>query len=126
VLGVCLLIAMLGAVGLPGLNGFVGEFTILTGVFQINRWYAAVATLGVVLSAWYMLWTFQRVMHGKVTDPRNEETPDVQGNELLVLVPLLVLIFVLGIMPNLILGPASESVAALAQKVVVLLPQIAL
>jgi NADH-quinone oxidoreductase subunit M len=125
-LGVCLLIAMLGAIGLPGLNGFVGEFTILAGVFQINPWYAAVATLGVVLGAWYMLWTFQRVMHGKVTDPRNENTPDVQGNELLALAPLLILVFVIGILPNLILGPASESVAALAEKVVVLLPQIAL
>jgi len=125
-LGVCLLIAMLGAIGLPGLNGFVGEFTILVGVFQSSRWFAAIATLGVVLGAWYMLWMFQRVMHGKVTDPRNEETPDVQGRELLVLVPLLILVFVIGIAPNLILGPASESVAALAQQVVVLLPQIAL
>ena len=125
-LGVCFMIAMLGAVGLPGLNGFVGEFTILAGVFQINRWYAAVAALGLILGAWYMLWTYQRVMHGKVTDPRNEETPDIRGSELLVLVPLLLLVLIIGILPNLILGPASESVAALAKQVTVLLPQITL
>ena len=126
VLGVCFIIAMLGAVGLPGLNGFVGEFTILAGVFQSNRWYAAIAALGMILGAWYMLWTFQRVMQGNVTDPRNENVPDVTRGELVALVPLLILVFVIGILPNLILGPASETIAALAQQVTVLLPQLAL
>lgn len=113
ILGVCFMIAMLGAVGLPGLNGFVGEFTILAGVFQNNPWYAAVAALGMILGAWYMLWTFQRVMQGKADAPILRIS-DVSTRELIPLVPLLVLIFLFGILPNLILGPANSSVAELA------------
>jgi len=113
-LGVCFLIAMFGALGLPGLNGFVGEFNILAGVFQANPWYAAVGALGLILGAWYMLWTFQRVMQGPVTDERNAAVADIRGHELWALIPLLILIFVLGILPNLILTPTSGSVSALA------------
>jgi NADH-quinone oxidoreductase subunit M len=117
-LGVCFLIAIFGAVGLPGLNGFVGEFTMLAGVFQFNVWYAAIAALGMVLGAWYMLWTFQRVMQGQVTEARERQVKDLAGAELAALVPLLLLIFVIGIAPNLILTPTSNSVAALAQQTI--------
>jgi NADH-quinone oxidoreductase subunit M len=114
ILGVCFLIVLFGAAGLPGLNGFVGEFTILAGVFQASPWHAAIAALGLILGAWYMLWTFQRVMLMKASGPQAENVPDVSGNELLVLVPLLVLIFLFGVWPNLILGPANDAVAAVA------------
>ncbi|MGC8825807.1 MAG: complex I subunit 4 family protein [Anaerolineae bacterium] len=116
-LGVCFLIAMLGAVGLPGLNGFVGEFLILVGVFQEVRVYAVLAALGMILGAWYMLWTFQRIMQGPV-EARNAGVPDMRGMDLLVVVPLLVLIIVLGVFPNLILVPAGAAVTSLAGQVI--------
>lgn len=116
-LGVCFLIAMLGAVGLPGLNGFVGEFLILVGVFQGVRVYAVLAALGMILGAWYMLWTFQRIMQGPV-EAHSAGVPDLRGIDLLVLVPLLALIIVLGVFPNLVLGPAGAAIGALAGQAV--------
>jgi len=116
VLGVCFLIATFGAIGLPGLNGFVGEFSILVGVFQSSPWLAGLSALTMVLGAWYMLWTFQRVMQGKTTDARNEAILDVRGRELVALVPLLLLIFLIGILPNLVLTPALSTVAGLAAR----------
>lgn len=113
-LGVCFLIAMLSAMGLPGLNGFVGEFTILVGVFQSQPAYAAVGALGLIFGAWYMLWAFQRVMQGSVSRPENASVPDIQGRELLVLVPLLALIVLLGVFPNIILQPIAATVQAVA------------
>ncbi len=114
-LGVCFLIAMLGAVGLPGLNGFVGEFLILVGVFQGVRVYAVLAALGMILGAWYMLWTFQRIMQGPV-EARSAGAADMRGMDLLVMVPLLVLIIVLGVFPNLILVPAGATINALVSQ----------
>jgi NADH-quinone oxidoreductase subunit M len=111
-LGVCFLIAMLGAVGLPGLNGFVGEFLLLVGLFQSVRAYAVLGALGMILGAWYMLWTFQRIMQGPA-EGRNADVPDMRGADLLVMVPLLVLIIILGVFPNLILGPAGATIDAL-------------
>jgi NADH-quinone oxidoreductase subunit M len=112
-LGVCFLIALFGAAGLPGLAGFVGEFAILAGVFQANLWYAAIAALGLILGAWYMLWTFQRVMQGPA--PADAAAiADIRRHELLALIPLLILIFVVGILPNLILTPTGPTTTALA------------
>ena len=65
------LLVMFSSVGLPGLNGFVGEFLILVGAFQANVWYAVFAATGVVLSAIYLLWMYQRVMTGEVSKPEN-------------------------------------------------------
>jgi NADH-quinone oxidoreductase subunit M len=98
--GVVFLVVMLSSVGLPGTNGFVGEFLVLLGAFKVNPWYAVIAASGVILSAVYMLTMFQRVMFGPVTNPKNEGLPDLRPREWLVFVPLLVFIFVLGVYPQ--------------------------
>ena len=72
------LIVTLSSIGLPGLNGFVGEFLILLGAFRVDPRLAAIAATGVILSATYMLWMFQRVNYGPVTNEKNAELPDLQ------------------------------------------------
>ncbi len=107
--GVFLLIAMMASVGLPGLNGFVGEFTILVGVFRVNVTYAAIATLGVILGAWYMLQMFRRIMEGPLDKPEK----DLSAREVLILVPLVIFIFLIGIFPNLFVARMDASVQML-------------
>jgi NADH-quinone oxidoreductase subunit M len=94
------LVVLLSSVGLPGTNGFVGEFLVLLGAFRHTWWWAAVAATGVILSALYMLWMFQRVMFGPVTHAENASLSDLSGRERLVFAPLLVLIFWMGVMPQ--------------------------
>src|SRR5437660_6395098 len=91
------LIVTLSSIGLPGLNGFVGEFLVLLGTFGVNRIRAVVAATGVILSAVYMLWMYQRVMWGEVTNEKNQDLPDLFGREKAMLVPILILIFWMGI-----------------------------
>jgi len=116
--GFLFLIAILAAVGLPGLNGFVGEFTILVGVFQTNWIYAALAALGIILGAWYMLWMFQRIMQGRVSlpDSEGESVPDLHGQEWLMLVPLVVLMFLIGVLPNLLFSRMDATVGEFLQQ----------
>jgi NADH-quinone oxidoreductase subunit M len=94
------LVVALSSVGLPGLNGFVGEFLIMLGAFA--RWPAAtaVAASGVVLAAVYMLWMYQRVMFGPLANPENENVRDLSMREIAVFAPLLVLILVMGVYPE--------------------------
>ena len=87
------LIVTLSSIGLPGLNGFVGEFLILLGAFRWNPRMAAFAATGVILSATYMLWMFQRVNYGPVTNEKNARLPDLQPREWAVLVPIIALRF---------------------------------
>jgi NADH-quinone oxidoreductase subunit M len=94
------MIVMLSSIGLPFTNGFVGEFLILLGTFKANIVYGIVAASGVVLGACYMLWMYQRVVFGKVTHPENESLKDITPREKLVLVPLVLLIFWIGIYPK--------------------------
>src|SRR5207248_4683426 len=82
-------IAMLSSAGLPLLNGFVGEFTILQGVFEANRIWAAFAVTGVVLGAAYLLWLYQRTMLGQVTNGKNLTIPDMTFREVAIFVPLI-------------------------------------
>ena len=92
-------LVMLSSIGLPGLNGFVGEFLILLGTFTANRWWAVIAATGVILAALYLLWAYQRVFHG----PQNQEdepTKDLTNWERLTLLPLIVAIVFLGIYPK--------------------------
>jgi NADH-quinone oxidoreductase subunit M len=93
------MIVMLSSIGLPLTNGFVGEFLILLGVFASNQWYAVFAASGVVLGACYMLWMYQRVIFGKITKPENEKLKDLSVRERIILIPLVVLIFWIGIYP---------------------------
>lgn len=95
------LIITFSSIGLPGTNGFVGEFLALMGAFESNlRWYAVFATTGVILAAVYMLWVYQRIMFGKVTNPANEEIKDLSAREIVIMLPLLLFVFWIGIYPN--------------------------
>lgn len=108
------LIVMLSSIGLPGLNGFVGEFTILLGVLRANVLWAALAATGVILSAWYMLGMYQRVFHGEPA--QNEHTRhlvDVDRREIAILVPIIVLIVLLGVYPKPFFDVMQPSVDAL-------------
>ncbi len=107
------LIVMLSSIGLPGLNGFVGEFLILVGAFTVNPWYAVLAAIGVVLSAAYMLWMFQRMMFGPLEKEENRELADLSGREIAILVPIVALILLIGVYPQPFLGPMQASVAHL-------------
>ncbi|HMF02137.1 MAG TPA: Fe-S-binding domain-containing protein, partial [Terriglobia bacterium] len=100
-------------IGLPGLNGFVGEFLILLGTFSASHARAAVAALGVILSAVYMLWMYQRVIWGEIRDPRNGSLSDLAGRERVMLIPLLILMLWMGVYSNHFLRPMDASVAKL-------------
>ena len=113
------LIVTLSSIGLPGLNGFVGEFMILLGSFVGNafsKWYVVFATTGVILAAVYMLWMFQRVMFGKL-DKTNESLPDLNAREIVILLPILLFIVWIGVRPNFFLEPMKISVNIVAEKV---------
>jgi NADH-quinone oxidoreductase subunit M len=94
------LIISLSSLGMPLLNGFIGEFTILQGAFQVSKAWAAWGALGVVLGAAYLLWLYQRVMFGPVTQFANENLPDLNLRELATLVPLVFMAFWIGIYPK--------------------------
>ncbi|HZR25772.1 MAG TPA: NADH-quinone oxidoreductase subunit M [Vicinamibacterales bacterium] len=104
------LIITLSSIGLPGTNGFVGEFLILLGAFKSNPKMAAFAATGVILSATYMLWMFQRVNYGEVTKEENATMPDLRPREWLVIVPILAMAIFMGIFPNVFLKPMEPSV----------------
>jgi NADH-quinone oxidoreductase subunit M len=107
------LIVTLSSIGLPGFNGFVGEFLILLGTFSASHARAAVAAVGVILSAVYMLWMYQRVIWGEIRDPRNGSLSDLAGRERAMLIPLLILMLWMGVYSNHFLRPMDASVAKL-------------
>ncbi len=111
------MIVTLSSIGLPGMNGFVGEFLILLGTFGVNKPTAAAAALGVILSAVYMLWMFRRVVWGEVTNEKNQKLPDLFSWEKAMLIPLLILIFWMGVYSNNFLRPMDASVARLMGQV---------
>ncbi|MBI4736751.1 MAG: NADH-quinone oxidoreductase subunit M, partial [candidate division NC10 bacterium] len=111
------LIVTLSSIGLPGLNGFVGEFLILVGTFRVNVLYAVLATSCVILAAVYMLWMFQRVMFGKVTHEANRRLTDLTAREVAVLVPVLLFIVWIGIYPRPFLATTEASVKQLLAQV---------
>ncbi|MFA7061235.1 MAG: NADH-quinone oxidoreductase subunit M [Pedobacter sp.] len=95
------MIVTLSSIGLPGTNGFVGEFLVLIGAFEGQlRWWTVVASSGVILSAVYMLWMFQRVMFGELDNPKNQVLKDLNAREIIIMVPLIALIFIMGVYPN--------------------------
>jgi NADH-quinone oxidoreductase subunit M len=94
------LIVTLSSIALPGLNGFVGEFLILLGAFQWNPRFTVFAATGVILSAVYMLWMFQRVNYGPVTNEANRDLPDLSRRETWILVPLIAAAVVMGVVPT--------------------------
>jgi NADH-quinone oxidoreductase subunit M len=94
------LIMTMSSIGLPLLNGFIGEFLILWGVFERNVWWGVFAVSGIVLGASYMLWLYQRTMFGKVTHAENEKLPDLSLREVVYFTPLIILAFAIGIFPQ--------------------------
>lgn len=102
------MVVMLASIGLPGLNGFVGEFMILLGGFLTHRWWAVVATTGVILSAVYLLWAYQKVFHR--ADTSGTPFADLKWAEITTLVPLVALIVVLGVYPRFFLDRIDPSV----------------
>jgi NADH-quinone oxidoreductase subunit M len=104
------LLVTLSSIGLPGLNGFVGEFLILLGTFRADPRLAAFAATGVILSATYMLWMFQRVNYGPVSNEKNRHLPDLRPREWLVIAPIVATAVLMGVLPNLFLRPIAPAV----------------
>jgi len=111
------LLMTLSSIGLPGLNGFVGEFLILLGAFRWDPRYAAFAASGVILSAVYMLWMFQRVNYGPVTHDENRSLPDLTVRERWVIIPIVAMAIFMGVLPGIFLRPMQPSVDRLLQRV---------
>jgi NADH-quinone oxidoreductase subunit M len=105
-------VVMLASIGLPGLSGFVSEYLILIGTFGTHAWWGAVATLGVVAAAAYLLWLYQRVFHGRASGA-NASIADATTKERWVLVPVVVLIVALGVFPKPVLDRITPSVQQL-------------
>ena len=114
---VLFLVVSLASLGLPGLNGFVGEFLILLGAFQVNRLMTVLATTGVILAAVYILWMYQRVIFGEITHEENRRLQDLNPREWAVLVPVIVFIVWIGVYPLAFTGKTEASVAALIAEV---------
>jgi NADH-quinone oxidoreductase subunit M len=112
---------MLASVGLPLLNGFVGEFLVLSGAFQAHPWWGVGGATGVIWSACYLLWMYQRVFFGSVTHPETSTLPDLSAREQLALWPTAVAALVMGVAPLLwlnIIDPAVQNALAHSVQVV--------
>jgi NADH-quinone oxidoreductase subunit M len=109
--------AMLSSAGLPLLNGFVGEFTILQGAFEANPFWAGLAVPGVVLGAAYLLWLYQRTMLGEITNAKNALLPDLNGRELAVFAPLIVWALWIGLYPKPYFEMIERPVAKIVERV---------
>jgi NADH-quinone oxidoreductase subunit M len=115
------MIVMLSSVGLPGLNGFVGEFLILLGAFKSSflgtRWYAVVAASGVILAAVYLLWSYQRVFFGRLENPDNKGLKDLSLREWAVLLPVIVFIVWIGVFPKTFLDKSALAVRQVVHQI---------
>ncbi len=111
------LIVTFSSIGLPGLNGFVGEFLILVGAFQVHRPAAVLATTGIIFAAVYLLWMYQRVIFGEVTHEENRRLPDLSLREWVILVPVLACVVWIGVYPVALTGKTEASVQALITQV---------
>ena len=116
------LIVTLSSMGLPGLNGFVGEFTILLGAFGSveigSAWYAGFAAVGVILAAIYMLYMFQKMFLGPANNEKNLKLKDLNWREIATLVPLLIFIFWIGLYPKPffdLMAPAVDQLVAVVE-----------
>ena len=107
---------MLSSVGLPLLNGFVGEFMVLSGAFQADRVWGILAATGVIWSACYLLWMYQRVFQGPVTNPANAQLRDLDARERISLWPLAFAALVMGVAPMLWLHSIDPSVSAVLKQ----------
>jgi NADH-quinone oxidoreductase subunit M len=111
------LIITLSSIGLPGMNGFIGEFLIMLGAFKWDPRFVVIAALGVILSAVYMLWMFQRVFYGKVTNDHNKGLPDLSLREWIILGPLAAAAIGMGVFPNVVLKPMEPAVQRIVDRI---------
>jgi NADH-quinone oxidoreductase subunit M len=107
------MVVMLSSIGLPGLNGFVGEFLIMLGAFLRIRLATVFAVVGVILGALYMLWAYERVWFGPITKAVNETMRDLTGREIAVMVPVIALMFFMGLFPRPLIRRIEPSVTAM-------------
>jgi len=117
--GFLFVIVALSSAGLPGLNGFVGEFNILLAAFQANKAFAIFGTVGIILAAWYLLSAIRQMLHGPLTRPENAAVKDLNWREVLTLAPIVILFFVIGLFPNLFfdkINPSAEAVTKALQQ----------
>jgi NADH-quinone oxidoreductase subunit M len=111
------IIAVLSSVGLPGLNGFIGEFLILAGTFQTHPTAAIIAATGVILAAIYLLWLVQKVFFGPITNDENRNVPDIAWNEIAAMIPLVVFMVWIGVHPTTFLKKMEPSVQHLMTQI---------
>jgi NADH-quinone oxidoreductase subunit M len=114
VFGAFFLLAALSSVGLPGLNGFVGEFVILLGTFKVNWIAAALGTFGIVLAAWYLLTAVRKVLFGPF-NPANRNLRDMNSREVVIALSLVTIFFVIGLFPNLFFDKINPATAELVE-----------
>ena len=107
------MVVMLSSIGLPGLNGFVGEFLIMLGAFLRIRLATVFAVVGVILGALYMLWTYERVMFGPITKAVNETIRDLNAREIAVMIPVIALMLFMGLFPRPLISRIEPSVTAM-------------
>ena len=112
-----MLILTLSSIGLPGMNGFIGEFLIMLGAFKWDPRFVVVAALGVILSAVYMLWMFQRVFYGKITNSHNADLKDLSLREWAIVGPLAAAAIGMGVFPNVFLKPMEPAIQRLVDRV---------
>jgi NADH-quinone oxidoreductase subunit M len=103
------MIVTLSSIAVPGTNGFIGEFLILLGAFKTNAVYATIAATGVIFSACYMLWMFQRVVWGEITNEKNRELKDLSCREIAIFAPLILFIFWIGVYPSTFLNKTKAT-----------------
>jgi NADH-quinone oxidoreductase subunit M len=111
------LIITLSSIGLPGMNGFIGEFLIMLGAFKWDYRFVVIAALGVILSAVYMLWMFQRVFYGKLTNDHNKGLPDLSFREWAIVGPLAAAAIGMGVVPNVFLKPMEPAIQRIVDRV---------
>ena len=107
------MIFTLAALGLPGTSGFVGEFLVLVGAFQVNILVAVLASLGVIFAAAYMLWLYKRVIFGKIVNSQTKEMSDLNKTEIYIFASLVFLIIFLGIYPEPLFNTIDISISNL-------------
>ena len=111
------LLVTLSSIALPGMNGFIGEFLILLGSWRWDPRLTALAATGVILSAVYMLWMFQRVNYGTVTNEKNRGMRDLTGREWVMMAPIVAMAIGMGVFPNVFLRPTEPSVRSVVERV---------
>jgi NADH-quinone oxidoreductase subunit M len=109
--------AVLSSVGLPGLNGFIGEWLILFGAFDASPWMAAIGVIGVILGAIYLLRATRQMLFGPITSEENKKLTDLGGREVALMIPVVVLCVWIGVAPNLFIDKTRGSLDAVVNRI---------